>query len=713
MKRIFYLTFILLFIVFSNIWSQSNEYVTPEQRKFSVEVLREVLLKEHGVEKIKAAEYLLALDYPQGVKETFENELKEFKDEKGYVVGIWMILAKASYRGERDIWIEKIRSVFDGAESIYFIYAAEALSNLGYQFTEKEQKQFQEVLKKDEVQVYTRDEIAEKCFILANEGTEEDLPFLLTKLDNPDTGVRIEAANAILRIERRVIHKMGWLSWLIIGIYGVSMVSIGYYYMRRTKSTEDYLLGGRTMKSFIVGISLYASLLSTISYLMTPGEVIRHGPIYLGIIFAAPVAFYVVGYFMIPYIMRLKVTSGYELLEKRFDSTIRNLGGLMFLSLRILWMAVIIYATTDLVIIPMLRLDQSMAPWIASILGVVTLLYTAMGGIRAVVLTDAIQFFILFGGAILALIMITVKLGGIGQWWPSHYFEHWEPIRWGFRMSGQDRTLAWFVLSMFVWYTATNGSDQMALQRFLSTRNVKAARQALGTSLFSSIVIRVLGTSLGLALLAYFRSYPHMLQDGQTIYHNADGLFPQYIQSAMPAWAGALVIAGLIAAAMSSLSSGVNSSSAVITEDFINKYRKKKMTDIMHLRTAKLVSVVVGIVVVLISLYVYAVPGNLLEVSFRLVNLLTVPLFIMFFMAMFIPWATVFGTWAGTISSTLIAVVIAFWEVIFGIQGPSFLYIMPAALVVGTVVGTIVSLLPIGSEGFKGEIKKWRSIKQG
>ena len=142
-------------------------------------------------------------------------------------------------------------------------------------------------------------------------------------------------------------YKLGWSAWLIIALYGAGMISVGYYYMRRNKSPDDYLLGGRTMKSGIVGISLFATLMSTITYLAIPGEVIKHGPLFFGYVFAMPFVYYTVGRLIIPYIMRLKVTSAYEILEKRFNGSIRTLSSLIFIIIRLLWMSVIIYATTD------------------------------------------------------------------------------------------------------------------------------------------------------------------------------------------------------------------------------------------------------------------------------------------------------------------------------------------------------------------------------
>ena len=488
---------------------------------------------------------------------------------------------------------------------------------------------------------------------------------------------------------------MNWLDWLVVGIYGFGMIGVGFYYMRRTKSADDYLLGGRTMKPWTVGLSLFATLLSTLSYLATPGEIIQNGPMLLGQVVAMPFVYWIIGWFFIPFIMRLKVTSAYEILEKRLGSSIRTLGAATFLSLRIIWMAVIIYATTDKVLIPLTGLDPDMTPWLCGVLGIVTLIYTSMGGLRAVVITDAVQTFILFGGAILVIILISVQLGSVGEWWPHGWAENWPPPRWGFQTTGQ-RTFGWFFMASLIWYVCTSGSDQMSIQRFLATRNVKAARRVIGVSLIANTAVVVLLSLLGYALLAYFQANPYMLKDGQTIIADADQLLPQYIVFGLPAGISGLIVAGLLAAAMSSLSSGVNSSSLVITVDFIDRFRKIKLSEVSRIKMSRYATVAVGVVVVGISFYVSAVPGNLLEVTFRAVNLLVSPLFILFCMAMFIPWATEFGTWVATLCSIGVAVAIAFWENIFGVPGPSFLFIMPASLVVGVVVGMTSSLIPIG-----------------
>lgn len=533
-----------------------------------------------------------------------------------------------------------------------------------------------------------------------------DAPNLLALLDDTDPEVSIEPSSAILPVERDIIYRAGWLVWLIIGLYLALLIAVGYFYMRRIKSADDYLLGGGKMKAGTVGLSLFITLFSTITFLSAPGEMIRNGPLYLGDYLSYPFVYFIVGWLMIPFIMRLKVKSAYEILGKRFDNSIRTLSSIMFLSLRLLWMALIIYATADVILIPLTGLNPSMTPLLCAVIGIITLIYTTMGGIRAVVTTDVIQSFILLGGALLMIITITINLGGIGEWWPKEWMEHWKPPRLGLQTSG-ERTLSWFFINSLVWFICTNGSDQMSIQRFLSMQNPKKARQVLASSLLTGVIAAVILSILGLTLLAFFRNNPHVLKDGQSLYNNADQLLPQYIITFLPDWVTGLFISGLMAAAMSSLSSGVNSSSAVITEDFIKRFRKKNMTPASYLRTIKLVTVSVGTLVVALSSFIYIVPGNLYEVGARVSNLLVSPLFIMFFMAMFIPWATVFGTWVATISSITIAVLIAYWELFFGTTGPSFLLIMPGSLIVGVICGMIFSLMPIGSKANR----TWNNMK--
>lgn len=525
---------------------------------------------------------------------------------------------------------------------------------------------------------------------MAERGSDDDLPALAALLDDSDVGVRIAAANAVLRIDRRRSADVSWLDWLVLAAYGLGMIGVGWYYSR-SSSVEDYLLGGREMKPWAVGISLFATLMSTLTYLAMPGEMIQHGPMILCGFLSYPLIYLIVSRLIIPYIMRLRVTSAYEILELRLGISVRLLGSAIFLILRLLWMGMIAYATSSVVLVPILGLDESATPWICAAMALCTVAYTSAGGLKAVVATDVLQTFIMLVGAVLSLLLISQSLGGASEWWPRKWAPHWDAPTLFF--SSDSRVSAGLAfLSTLVWYICTSGSDQMAIQRYLATRDAQSASRMFGISLWCDAIVALLLAALGLALVAYSNVHPEILPDGQTLLSSADQLFPQFIVKVLPAGMSGLVVAGILSAAMDSLSSGLNSSSSVIMTDWVERFRPVKSEGAKAVREAKLISWLVGIAVVLLSLVAGIAAGNLLEKCYTVVNLFTASLFVLFFMAMFVPWATTFGTWLGAIASMAVAIAMAYSSWI----DLSFLWITPASLLAGVTVGSVCSLLPIG-----------------
>ena len=143
---------------------------------------------------------------------------------------------------------------------------------------------------------------------------------------------------------------------------------------------------------------------------------------------------------------------------------------------------------------------------------------------------------------------------------------------------------------------------------------------------------------------------------------------------------------------MSSLSSGMNSTSSVLTSDFVLLLRSVEPDEKSKIVIARWISVIIGLVVVALSLIVEHVSGNLFEVANKVVNLFVAPLFVLFFLAMFVKSSNAIGVWCGALTSITVAVLIAFWKEMTGVEGISFLWIMPAAFILGTLVGAIASL---------------------
>lgn len=484
------------------------------------------------------------------------------------------------------------------------------------------------------------------------------------------------------------------VDWVILFTYAVSTIGLGWYFGRKQQDTSEYFVGSGKMNPLLVGVSLFATLLSTISYLAIPGEVLGKGPIYMTNYIAYPFVFVTLGFVILPVYMRQRVTSAYELLEERLGLSIRILGAVMFLMLRLVWMSLLVYLTAKAIAI-MIGVGEDMIPWIVLVTGIFAVTYTSLGGLRAVVITDLMQTLLLYGGALLVIGTITWKMGGFG-WFPTE----WQTDVWDqqpvFSFDPSTRvTVVGSLISVFLWMVCTSAGDQVSVQRFMATTDAGAARRAMGMQLTVGLVVGVTLGFVGMALLGYFQAHPEFLPEETTLKAQADGLFPHFIAAHLPPVITGLVVSGLFAAAMSSIDSGVNSITAVVMTDFLDRFGKKPDTEAKHLRFARLLAVGIGTVVVLLSSVMDQIPGNFMAVTNKTVNLLTVPIALLFFFALFVPSANAAGVWIGTVASVAVAATIAFSGVIFGtdpvtgLDPVSFQWISPSALVVGLVVGLI------------------------
>jgi len=549
---------------------------------------------------------------------------------------------------------------------------------------------------------------SEMTTALAAIGTQADLPLLIAQLNNEsligksekndsiftltnnteNADIRSVTAYSLLSIDAKQTYTLALLDWLVIVFYLLMMLGIGYIYSLKNKDEKDFLLGGGNMNPIAVGLSLFATLLSSLSYLSYPGEIIKYGPaIFTGLV-TFPLVYYVVGWFLIPKFMDLKVTSAYEILEIRLGLSIRMLATFFFLSLRFLWMATIIYVTVNTAILSLFNLDPSYTLVISALLMIITIIYTSMGGLKAVVATDVMQSVVLLSGAIIAILAVSAEYNSFTAWIPTQWLPQWGEFKWG--IDAQERlTFGNAVIMVFIWYVCSAGSDQMAIQRYLATKDVQSARKTFGVSLITGFISQILLGTVGIAMIAFFMKNPHYLPAGSDINEQADLLFPRFILVGLPIGLSGLIVAGIFAAAMSSLSSGLNSTSSVISEDLLKRFNPKKNTTEKALNKVKVISIIVGIFSLLLSIAVSKVEGNLYDIVVKVVNLFVTPLFVLFFLALFVSFATARGTLFGGLFSLLIAIAVAF----FGFMGIELLFITPTSLVAGIVGGVLFSYL--------------------
>ena len=218
-----------------------------------------------------------------------------------------------------------------------------------------------------------------------------------------------------------------FVDWAILVLYASSTIFLGWWFGRRQKSAKEYFIGSGRMNPVLIGVSLFATLLSTISYLSFPGETFGKGPAYMANYLVYPVIFLIVGFVLIPVYMRQRVTSAYELLETRLGVSVRLLGAILFLMLRLVWMSLLIYMTAKALSVMVFEPGEGdkWVPVIVMITGLVAITYTMLGGLRAVVITDLMQTILLYGGALLVIGTVTWKMGGFG-WFPTEWHSNWD-----------------------------------------------------------------------------------------------------------------------------------------------------------------------------------------------------------------------------------------------------------------------------------------------
>ena len=446
------------------------------------------------------------------------------------------------------------------------------------------------------------------------------------------------------------------VDYAIVLVYTICMLGIGWALSRKQGSLEDFFVGGHSMPWFATGLSMIATLMSTLSYLGSPGEMIKHGVAQFIGILALPFVFIVVWTLWVPFFMRLNLTSAYEYLEMRFGPKARMLGVVLYLYLRFLWMGAIIYSAS----LALAQITQDTAPdaiayltgdlikfspnsWFYAVListGVVSTFYTVMGGISAVIWTDVIQMIVLLLGAIATLIVVAVETGtGPLVWWNEvTSISHTIPPLASWNMAERN-TIFWALCGTFFWHVCTHASDQVALQRYFSNPNVKSARKTALVGISMDIMMQILLGMVGAALLVYYLRRPGELPPGITSPLDQgfpDKIFPQFINHGLPVGVSGIVIAAIFAVAQSSIDSGINATTSVIMVDLVKKYRRTDRTEKADLRFAKLLTFIIGAIVTVMGVMLSFSPEgyNLVDLQLKSFNCVLGPLGAMFMSGM-------------------------------------------------------------------------------
>jgi SSS family transporter len=395
--------------------------------------------------------------------------------------------------------------------------------------------------------------------------------------------------------------SFGLLNWIVVAVYLLGMVAIGFWFMKKesASSTEAYFRGGQKVPFWVAGLSIFATMLSAITFMAVPG--VAYAKDWNGYIGQWPILIIVplVVMFYLPFYRRLNITTAYEYLEKRFNVATRVIGSVTFMLFHIGRVAIVLY-------LPALALssvtDINVFTAI-TVIGILCVIYTVMGGIEAVVWTDAIQALVLIGGALLCFGLIVSQVdGGLGAI-GSAMSEQGKGITasWSFHdISIGKESTSGFVL--FVAFMLANlpsyTSGQDVVQRYVTTSSEKEAAKSLWMNIVMVLVGSAIFFGLGTALFVFYQENPELMDPTLPA---KDSVLPFFIMQNLPVGVAGLIIAGVFAAAQSTISSSLNSVATAFVTDVYGRLLKPESLDDQRLGVAKWVVVILGVVGIGIS----------------------------------------------------------------------------------------------------------------
>ncbi|MBN8628410.1 MAG: hypothetical protein J0M17_23270, partial [Planctomycetes bacterium] len=273
--------------------------------------------------------------------------------------------------------------------------------------------------------------------------------------------------------------------------YLLATLSLGAYFSRRQKTSDEYFLAGRSIPWFAVGLSIIATLMSSLTYVSEPGEVWKSGVTnMIGKMLAIPFEMAIVWLVFIPFLTKLRYTSAYDYLGDRFGSSAKWLGIGLFLWLAVSWMGFIVLVSSRILAVA----SEIPLTYVILTVGVVATVYTVAGGLRAVIWTDVVQVILMLGGAIAAVVYVALQTGST----PSDWYDL-------VVTQSSTKTLAWFsadpftrstiitvALNMFVWHVCTHVGNQMTVQRYFSAGSAARARRSFVVGSLAGVVINLL-----------------------------------------------------------------------------------------------------------------------------------------------------------------------------------------------------------------------------
>lgn len=409
---------------------------------------------------------------------------------------------------------------------------------------------------------------------------------------------------------------MHWLDGLVLAGYSGVVIALGLWAGRKEKGEEDYFLGGRAVHWLAVSISIYATAASALTFIGVPGAAFGGDFKYLQFALGDIVGRALIAYFLISAYYKARVTTVYQLLGTRFGPLSQDAGSIFFIVTRILASAVrLAGCAIAFSVIFSFPLNATIV-----IIAVIAMVYTIAGGIKAVIWTDVLQFLVFVGGGVLVLFVIWDRLPGGFEQFLEVGRAHDKFKIFHFDVGWNDSGSIWAgsIFGMLLTF-AVLGTDQDMVQRMLTTKTVGQSQRALMLTAFLNIPMTLLFLSVGAALFVYYQVTPDPGADNIVAMGRNDYIFPYFIKSALAPGVRGLLMAGLLAASMSSLDSALNALSTTAYVDLYRRHFKPGSGSKDAVRISRNFSVAFGLVLMAVAM-VFGRQSDILWFGFKIMG---------------------------------------------------------------------------------------------
>ena len=404
------------------------------------------------------------------------------------------------------------------------------------------------------------------------------------------------------------------LDYVIIVAYLLGIAVFGIISGGKQKSVKDYFLGSKVVPWWAVCFSIVAAETSTLTFISIPGLAYLTNLNFLQVTFGYLIGRIIVAFVFLPAYNKGELKTAYTFLENRFGGKTRSFASIVFLFTRVAADGVRLFATA----IPLKLMLNISYPEAIAILAVVALIYTYTGGVKGVIWVDVIQMFVYLGGAVIAGIFLIHILpdGWSSVTHAASAAGKFGIVNWGFDkgLSGffsQPYTLIGGIVGGAFLSMASHGTDQLIVQRLLTTKSLKDSQKAIIGSGIIVIIQFAIFLVVGVMLYAYYGAMPGT---------RSDAVFPMFIINVLPSGLTGLIIAGLFAAALSTLAGSISSLSSSSMMDLYLPFFGKSASDEAQLKISRIFTVMWAVLLVGAALFFMSTSQAVVELALSIAS---------------------------------------------------------------------------------------------